>query len=347
MILRENEWSSVEKQRIALWDNIKYILIFLVVVGHVVDQYPDSGMFRSIYVFVYAFHMPLFFFISGMFHKNEAVAQRVCTFLALGYVYKFVLFSVRSFMKEEVEFRFLSESGTPWFMFALAIFILMSYWLRDMNQGFVLIIMLLAACFVGYDQSVGSKFVLSRIVHFYPYYVLGEIVNGQKLWEITRNRRVRIFGAAVLILWFLACFAYRETLYSWCDIFKGMKMKNEALFQEQILIQMGCFLIAVIVGFALMCVVPSGRVPILTKFGKRTLQVYFWHRPILYILVDLHVVEKMCATTAGQWIYLLLSIPFTLLLSLRIFSFPTSQILWFGKEKQSAVQQQGCEREHL
>lgn len=330
----------MNKQRIALWDNIKFLLIFLVVVGHMVDQYPDSQMFQSIYVFVYAFHMPLFFFISGMFHKNEVIAQKVCTFLALGYVYKFLLFAVRSFMKEEVEFKFLSESGTPWFMFALAAFILMSYLFRNMNQSFVLIIMFLAACFVGYDQSVGSKFVLSRIIHFYPYYLLGEIVNRQKLWEITRKRRVQILSAVVLVLWLLICFIYRENVYSWCDIFMGMKVENEDLFHDQIVVQMGCILITLAVGFAFISVVPSKQLPIVTEFGKRTLQIYFWHRPILYVLVDLYVVERMCATTAGQWIYLLSAIPFTLLLSLKIFSFPTSQILWFGKEKQMIEQQQ-------
>ena len=50
--------------RIALWDNLKFILITLVVAGHFADQLTDySSIYSSIYLFIYAFHMPLFILI--------------------------------------------------------------------------------------------------------------------------------------------------------------------------------------------------------------------------------------------------------------------------------------------
>ena len=54
------------KVRIHYLDSLKAILILLVVLGHAVqfndtEHYANSILFR----FIYSFHMPLFFFISG------------------------------------------------------------------------------------------------------------------------------------------------------------------------------------------------------------------------------------------------------------------------------------------
>lgn len=322
----------MKEQRIDLWDNLKFFLIFLVVLGHMVDQFPDSNLFQSIYVFVYAFHMPLFFFISGLFHKNKAIVEKVITFIALGYVYKFFLFGVRSFMKEDVELHFLSESGTPWFMFALAAFILLSYLLQGMNQGFILVISILMACFVGYDQSIGSKFILSRIIYFYPFYVMGQVANQKRLMEITRQKKFRFLGAIVLVMWFLVCIWQRESLYVMRDLFMGMKLDDEQLTQSLCLIRLGFYGITIATGFACICLIPHCRIPWITVMGGRTIQIYFWHRPILYVLADLGFIEQIRGLEWGRIVYMLLSIPFTLLLATKVFSFPTSQILWFGKE---------------
>lgn len=57
------------------WDTLKFVLIFLVVFGHVLEvNYPPGSVNRGIYNFIYSFHMPLFVFISGRFShiKNRA-----------------------------------------------------------------------------------------------------------------------------------------------------------------------------------------------------------------------------------------------------------------------------------
>lgn len=331
------KWCDVEKQRIDLWDNLKIVLMFLVVLGHLVDQDPESGLFQIVYVFIYAFHMPLFFFISGLFHRNVRIREKVLTFLALGYIYKFLLYAVRILLKEEVELRFFSESGTPWFLFALAIFILFTYLLRSMNPGFVLVIALLMAFFVGYDQSVGSKFILSRVFYFYPFYFMGSMVNGKKLAAVARDKRFRLLGAAILVLWLAACVRQRELLYSWKELFMGMKIEEEELLEKQCLIRMGFYGITLLTGFSCICLCPQRHIPFFTDMGRRTIQIYFWHRPILYIMADLGFVAWICGLPWGRAWYLLLAVPLTLLLALKPFSFPAAQILRFGRERGRAA----------
>ena len=65
-----------ENNRISIWDNLKFILIFLVVLGHILEPLiSDSINLKRLYIFIYTFHMPAFIFISGLFSK-KAVEEK-------------------------------------------------------------------------------------------------------------------------------------------------------------------------------------------------------------------------------------------------------------------------------
>ena len=57
--------------RIALFDNIKGLLIVFVVVGHVAHPvHNDNPAISALFDVIYLFHMPLFVFVSGLFAKH-------------------------------------------------------------------------------------------------------------------------------------------------------------------------------------------------------------------------------------------------------------------------------------
>lgn len=60
------------KQRVAYYDNLKGILIVLVVVGHLLEPVAVSANMTTMQFvdFIYLFHMPLFIFVSGLFCKS-------------------------------------------------------------------------------------------------------------------------------------------------------------------------------------------------------------------------------------------------------------------------------------
>lgn len=56
------------KTRDTYWDSLKFVLIFLVVLGHMIEPYiTSSKVILAVYNFIYLFHMPLFVFVSGRF----------------------------------------------------------------------------------------------------------------------------------------------------------------------------------------------------------------------------------------------------------------------------------------
>lgn len=57
----------LENKRIYWYDNLKFFLMVLVVLGHGADYGTSQyASFRFAYLFVYIFHMPLFLFIKNM-----------------------------------------------------------------------------------------------------------------------------------------------------------------------------------------------------------------------------------------------------------------------------------------
>ena len=58
-------------KRDAYFDNVKFILIVLVVFGHLLTPFiNDEQWLRTLYIFIYTFHMPAFILISGYFAKG-------------------------------------------------------------------------------------------------------------------------------------------------------------------------------------------------------------------------------------------------------------------------------------
>ena len=63
--------SSAPRKRVALYDNLKGILIVLVVFGHMMHPVHNTNQALSTcFDLIYLFHMPLFVFLSGLFAKG-------------------------------------------------------------------------------------------------------------------------------------------------------------------------------------------------------------------------------------------------------------------------------------
>ena len=76
MIAPPSSVSTAQKQRVPYWDNARWIAIVLVVVGHaILKLIGESDPAYELYLFIYAFHVPLFVAVSGYFAK----AAPTCT----------------------------------------------------------------------------------------------------------------------------------------------------------------------------------------------------------------------------------------------------------------------------
>lgn len=150
--------------RLVVFDNLKFMLIALVVIGHFADCYTaQHASMRALFLFIYSFHMPLFIFVSGLFVKEMGADarlnwNRIISFIALGFLMKAISAVLAFISSGWVPFSLLSDGGPAWFMFAIAAYTAFAWILRGVRKDFVLVFSVALALLAGYDSSVGDSF---------------------------------------------------------------------------------------------------------------------------------------------------------------------------------------------
>ncbi len=316
----------MDKKRIPLWDNLRFLLIVCVVVGHFIDQI-NCGPYRSLFFFITIFHMPLFIFVSGLFHSNRNIFPKMLSYFAIYILLKIAIYSVRKAFGTNVDFLVFEEMGVPWFMFALAVFLGLTYLLRNINLKFILFFNLLLALFSGFDKNVADFLVMSRLIVYYPFYLVGVMVSRQDLEKLHEKRIVRAASCVVLMICAVVCLFFCDKIYFLRHMFTGRNPFADSVVQHGELYRLLCYTVTFIVGFSVIMVTPACSLGPVTTWGSRTLQVYFWHQPLLYVLLGFDLHTLICATSPGKIAWILVAVAITVILSFRIFRFPTSQIL--------------------
>ena len=111
--------------RNAYFDNAKFVLIFLVVFGHMISPYrTDSSGMLSIYHFIFIFHMPVFILLAGYFSKNfhKRILQKIFTKVALPYLAFqtiYTLYYSVLYTDETYTLQYLVPRWAMWFLLSL------------------------------------------------------------------------------------------------------------------------------------------------------------------------------------------------------------------------------------
>ena len=141
-------------ERESYFDNIRFGLIILVVLGHAfINHVYISEYVPSFLVFVYSFHMPLFLFVGGVFHSNYSIRKRVLTLLAYLLTMKVVEFFASFIIGGSTNFSLFAENNFGWYLAALCIYTLVTFILRDINPVLVLALAIIIGCMVGYVRT--------------------------------------------------------------------------------------------------------------------------------------------------------------------------------------------------
>lgn len=321
----------MNQKRIFKWDNVKCFLIFSVVLGHFSNQFiSESGIMRMITLFIYSFHMPLFIFISGLLTKplkneEEFSWQKPIYFIIIGYFLKFVTFMIKTAYGRNPVFDFFGDTSLPWYMFAMAAFLMINYNLRKLTWKMVLPLSVLFACIVGYFPQVGSFLYLSRIIVFFPFYYLGYILQSDEVIHFCHTREIRIMSVATIMSAIYYCTICLEDTFAWLRMFTARNC-YEAIHIEECwgVHRLIFYMIAIFMGIAIISLVPDRPCKLAEKIGRNTLQIYAWHRAILYIIVYSGLADYIQTEWPAGWIavILLLGALTVIILAQPIFALP-------------------------
>lgn len=172
------------KQREAFYCNVKLLLIFMVVYGHMIEGMIDSvEPLMRIYRVIYSVHMPLFLFLSGLFLKNRMTCLRQVRQMFLYYGISQTIGVIAGRITEE-QCSLTIPVWHLWYLFSLGCmaglgwcwYAAIEHW-RWLNRGAVkaalLILTVCLACKAGEWSFVGRGLSLSRTICFLPYFLAG------------------------------------------------------------------------------------------------------------------------------------------------------------------------------
>ena len=171
------------EQRDYLFDNMKALLIILVVFGHVMEEFCMIGNPGHVRAMIYCFHMPAFIFVSGYFSKNvkksyeKAIEKCFMPFLVFNTLWLLLILKT-------IKVDILFPAYTFWYMLSL-------FWWRITLPAvkkikFALIVFLLLGLYVGCFHEVDRFLSVSRTIVYYPFFLLGFYVQKEHIEKIRR-----------------------------------------------------------------------------------------------------------------------------------------------------------------
>lgn len=325
--------------RIALWDNLKFFLVTCVIIGHFADQFTDvSNIYDSIFLFIYSFHIPLFIFISGLMFKNKDITSKVIFFMSIGFAYKIVSAVVERLLGTiKVEFFLLWDGGLSWFMFALAAYIVILKIIEKQNKEYILVFSIVLACFVGYDPGIGDFLYLSRIIIFFPFFLSGVLLQNVDIVRFKdKNSKYKFLAGVIVLVWLGLCIYEVDRVYGLRYLFTGRNPFFPRIMSYAPLVRLASYTISFGMCFALIMLMPNRRMFLITDMGKNSINVYFWHMHIYYILNKVFNISNIFNYgVSGKLAFLLIAVLLSIILSHNIFNIPIKQIreqIFFNKK---------------
>lgn len=285
------------------FDNIRAVLIFLVIFGHAIEYFRlVDPVAEFIYVFIYLFHMPVFIFISGYFSKNlvrgreTAVRNFLLPYLLLNVVLTLIMLALGKID----EFAILNPGWTLWYLYCMFIWRLL---LPDLVRvRHVLIVSLLVAIFSGFLTEFGTYMAMARTLGFLPFFLAGYFCQPHHIARI-RNfpfRRVisLVVGCVGLLTAALWSVADLPPEILWGD--RAYDLIGIPLWQSLLA---DIFLCGLSFAFIFVFItLAKNRRRFYTIWGQNTLAIYLLHVYLVAPLVDAG--DRLAASgfgSTGNW----------------------------------------------
>ena len=182
------------------YDNVKFLAVMLVVLGHAWYALDGSRLTGAAHLFVYTFHLPAFILIAGFFSRRFATARSKVRRLVVGIGVPYLIFEAAYPLFAHVfnGNRFLWTPLSPywitWFLLALFIWRLSTplwqqlRWPLPVAVGISVVSGLMQLP----DQAA------YRVLGFLPFFVAGLLLRDEHI-QWLRTRRVRMLAVLVTL----------------------------------------------------------------------------------------------------------------------------------------------------
>ena len=259
------------------FDNLKGLLIFLVVLGHALVRLQSDSMMitRYLYSIIYSFHMPALIFISGYFSKNSHKSENYPYNLLKSLLIPFVVFDLLMWVisSRSIDSLFNPE-WTLWYLLSLFFWRMLVVPVSKIR--FSLAVTLILSICVGFSPAT-QLLSVSRTVAFFPIFLIGYKMSSIQIEKLRKMNR--FIPVILLALFFSIVVLLRINQWPVDSIFKMDRSyaSIEGITAMQgALLRLFALLIGTVSTMCLMIIIPAGQTAAST-IGKNTMTVYLGH----------------------------------------------------------------------
>ncbi|PLR76107.1 acyltransferase [Bacillus sp. V3-13] len=263
------------------FDNAKFILIFFVVFGHLLQSFiADNEIIHALYKAIYTFHMPAFILVSGFFAKGfyqKGYLRKITKKLILPYLIFQLIYSVYYYYlygQSQLTVDPLDPHWSLWFLVSLFFWNIMLLGFSKLKAVTAISISLVIALAIGYIDFISNYLSLSRTFVFFPLFLLGYYLKKEHLSSLF-NVKARSVAALAFVIVFAWFYLNPDINYQWL---LGSKPYGEmgAASLAAMGKRLGFYLLSLMMVFSFFAFVPKKQY-FFTDLGKNTLYVYLLH----------------------------------------------------------------------
>lgn len=256
-------------QRDLRLDGLKFILIFLVVLGHIPFS-QGFDMYHGLMKWIYAFHMPMFVFVSGYLTSQCAdksrrrawLTQTICLLVVTQMLHILLIYC----MYGSFELKFLIHPlHALWYILSLTYWRAFYWTIGQRMADWTLLTASLLALVMAALVPIDAALSFQRTFLFAPFFMLGVIVRRRD-W-IPHIERIPMTLAVVMLL-----------LFSWIALCQpGLWSPKGGIGLDELFTRLGMVGVALGLSLALFRISRLEVISRFARFGQASLWIYIGH----------------------------------------------------------------------
>ena len=317
--------------RESYWDNLKFILIYCVVLGHCLGCCTTHGLSIVFWDFVYLFHIPLFVFISGRFSNVQSKNyNKGILNLLFVYILFHIIRSGHGIITAHAKFdSLLTPAYTLWYLLTLVYWRILVKFLPQKDNGIIISTAFVIGILAGFIP-ISTEMSFQRTFCYLPLFLLGYYTKNLDLqtW-VKRIPRYLSIGGLIIIILSLYVFLRDKDLE---HIVTGSVYYTQPTYA---LYRFLMYIAAFVSGLFIMNITPT-KYSWISKYGQQTMFIFLYHSFIIRAIKRFshqHIIN--IDTTLAIILSIAIMALMFLLLRFKILRQLTNPITFFKKHKKS------------
>jgi fucose 4-O-acetylase-like acetyltransferase len=285
-------------QRLDWVDYAKGIGIILVVVGHALTNIKGNDFCNGAAIVIYTFHMPLFFFLSGLFVQKsinkgdkEFIVNKIKVLLYPYFVWSLIEGSIRCFLANKITIQnavttydLLLIPFKPiehyWFLYALFLCMLMYLVLYKVDKKCFIVLAFSVACYVIANNMPFD--IIRSCFNMFMFFVIGSIYNRYNF-----DVKVHEFNRSLFVLASIA-FVFLEII----------NLTSGPFFSSRFIIAIVGILLILSLS-KILCLISGLR--LLEYIGRMSMPIYLFH--VLFAVTARFFLKKIGVESTTVFIF--------------------------------------------